>query len=273
MKEECEFYHCIDFSNGDSVLGQWDIRGQFNQYVGHYPLAGKTVLDVGTATGFLTFSAEAGGAIVTALDCRDAADLERIPFCGNLYHTDRGTWDRQTNRSIDSVKNGFWYAWYKLNSKATVSYTPIRDLPYFDERFDVVMAGAVVEHLADPISAIGAMCHMANEAVIIAFTPVAQDSKAYMVPMNTWTDPKSDYTWWLLSKGLLDKIFSNLGFRIELHPARAVARTGKIGIQERFTIVARRIAARDETPLMSAADGGFGGTSTDIFTRIRRFFG
>jgi hypothetical protein len=271
-RQECVFYHCVDFPDGDCVLGQWDIRGRFGQYVAHYPLADKTVLDVGTATGFLAFSAEAVGAEVTAIDCRDAADLERIPFTGNLYHIDRATWDREAKIQYDLIKNGFWYAWHKLKSRATVSYTPIRDLPYFDETFDIVIAGAIIEHLADPIGAIGAMCYMANEAVIIAFTPLAEDATPYMMPMNTWTDPRLDYTWWLLSKGLLGKVFANLGFEIELHVARAVTRIGEIKEQERFTIVARRIVSRQQKPLtLAIADPAVGDAFTGMLQRIRRF--
>jgi hypothetical protein len=274
-KEQCTFYHCLDFPDGESVLGQWDIRGRFDQYVGHYPLRGKTVLDMGSASGFLCFSAEAAGANVTALDCADASDLERIPFSVNLYHTDRGAWDRQANNAgISSIRNGFWYAWHKFGSKATVSYTPIRRLPYFDETFDVVIAGAIIEHLADPVGAIGAMCRLADEAVIVAFTPVANDAKATMVPMGSWADPQVDYTWWLLSKGLLDRVFANLGFQIELYPARAQARIGEVGDQERFTVVARRIAARGERPLVAAAAdcAGENPPPAKLLKRIRRFF-
>lgn len=274
-KEQCTFYHCMDFPDGDSVLGQWDIRGRFDQYVGHYPLRGKTVLDMGTASGFLCFSAEAAGAVVTALDCRDASDFDRIPFGANLYHTDRGAWDRQANKAgVSSIRNGFWYAWHKLGSKATVSYTPIRALPYFDETFDVVIAGAIIEHLADPVGAIGAMCRVANETVIVAFTPLADDAKTYMVPMGTWADPQLDYTWWLLSTGLLDRVFINLGFKIELHPARAEARVGEMGDRERFTVVARRIAARGETPpVLAVADSAGENPPAKLIRRIRRLFG
>jgi hypothetical protein len=272
-KEQCTFYHCMDFPDGDCVLGQWDIRGRFDQYVGHYPLRGKTVLDMGTASGFLCFSAEAAGAVVTALDCRDASDLDRIPFGANLYHTDRSAWDREANKGVNSIRNGFWYAWHKLGSKATVSYTPIRALPYFDETFDVVIAGAIIEHLSDPVGAIGAMCRLADEAVIVAFTPLADNTKASMVPMGTWSD-QLDYTWWLLSKGLLERVFANLGFKIELHPARAEARVGEIGDHQRFTVVARRIAARGEKPPVSAlADGAGEHALAKLLKRIRRLFG
>ena len=272
-RQDCIFYHCMDFPDGDCVLGQWDIRGRFSEYVGHYPLAGKTVLDVGTATGFLAFSAEQAGASVTALDCADASEFERIPFAGNLYHLDRASWDNETNKGgIAAFRNGFWYAWHKFNSKVTVSYTPIRELPYFDETFDVVIAGAIIEHLADPIGAIGALCSVANEAVIIAFTPVAPEAKPCMVPMNAWTDPERDYTWWLLSRGLLQLVFANLGFKIELLVARAVMRIGEIKELERFTLVARRITARDaRSSATAAADVAARPPFWNVLRRIRGF--
>ena len=39
------------------VHGQWDLLGKFEEYVGGVEVAGKSVLDVGTATGFLSFEA------------------------------------------------------------------------------------------------------------------------------------------------------------------------------------------------------------------------
>jgi hypothetical protein len=90
------------------------------------------------------------------------------------------------------------------------------------------------------------MCSKANEAVVIAFTPVAQEAKPFMVPMNSWIDPKLDYTWWLLSKGLFELVFANLGFNTQFHIARAVTRIGELKEAERFTIVARRIHSRDD---------------------------
>jgi hypothetical protein len=31
---DCIFYHCLDLPDGESVSGNWDIRGGFEQYVG-----------------------------------------------------------------------------------------------------------------------------------------------------------------------------------------------------------------------------------------------
>ena len=91
-REDGYFYHSIDFPDGTSVEGHWDIRGRFDTYIGQYPLAGKTVLDVGTATGFLAFSAEAAGARVTALDVRGSEEFRRVPFHDLLYHLNRSKW-------------------------------------------------------------------------------------------------------------------------------------------------------------------------------------
>ena len=57
-KEDCLFYHSMTYPNGETVEGVWDLRGVFAQYIGNYPIKSKTVLDVGTATGFLAFESE-----------------------------------------------------------------------------------------------------------------------------------------------------------------------------------------------------------------------
>ena len=66
--KDCTFHHSMNFEDGERVIGAWDIRGLFGQYTGDYPLAGKTVLDVGTAAGFLEFEAEKTGTLATALE-------------------------------------------------------------------------------------------------------------------------------------------------------------------------------------------------------------
>ena len=102
-----------------------------------------------------------------------------------------------------------------------MTYTPIRALQYYDEKFDVVLAGAIIEHLADSVSTIGAICRMAKEAVIIAFTPVEIDQAQFMRTMETLgRTPRSTTSWWVLSEGLYRRVFANLGFEIELSTSR-----------------------------------------------------
>jgi len=228
-REDCIFYHTMDFPDGEQVTGVWDIRGQFASYVGDYPLAGKTLVDIGAASGFLTFCAEQAGATVTAFDADDPAHYDRIPFGKQI---DRDEW-----LAISARRSAFWYAHAKFNSRADALYGTIRELGESGRAFDVVLAGAIVEHLSDPVAAIGHFAAIANEAVIIAFTPVVESEELRMDTMNDWTNPQFDYSWWKLSRGLYKRVFSNLGFYAEFRPASAVFSGVHHG---RSTIVARR---------------------------------
>ena len=172
-KEDCVFYHWMDYPNGDTVEGAWDIRGLFDQYIGNYPIRGKTVLDVGTAGGFLAFEAERAGARVTAIDALSAAEFDRLHFQDSLYHLNRASHVAQTEDWFAKLKAGFWYSWNRYQSDVEMVYTPLARLPYWERKFDVVIAGAILEHLSDPVSVIGNLAGLAREAVIIGFTPVA----------------------------------------------------------------------------------------------------
>jgi hypothetical protein len=241
-KVDCMFYHSVDLPDGDTIDGVWDIRGGFEQYIGHYPLAGKTVFDVGTAGGFLAFSAEQAGATVTATDARDARDIRTIQFHDVPFHQDRAAWISYYDPFLVNVKNAFWFTWHKLQSEVEVVYLPIEAYPFWNRRFDVVIVGALVEHLSDPVMAISNIAALANEAVIIAFTPVEDSDEQIMRTANDWSNSTYCYTWWTLSRGLYERIFNNLGFSVEY--TTATARTGHgehVGTYERPTIIARRV--------------------------------
>jgi hypothetical protein len=235
---ECQFYHCMDFPDGETVTGPWDIRGQFEQYIGNYPIAGKSVLDAGTASGFLAFSAEHAKATVTTLELKSVAELSLLPFQRHTYFQgDRAAWEDAVDADWKNIKNSFWYAWHKYKSSVEMIYVPLREVKYWDRKFDVVTAGAILEHLSDPVTAIGDLSRLAKEAVIIAFTPVSEESDLLMRTANDWSNVEHYYTWWIISLGLYKRVFDNLGFDIELLPAHAKHN----GIRtSRHTIIARR---------------------------------
>src|SRR6516165_11122315 len=57
----CYFYQSMEQPGFGLQRGEWDLRGRFDEYIGHVDLAGARVLDVGCASGYLSFSAERSG--------------------------------------------------------------------------------------------------------------------------------------------------------------------------------------------------------------------
>jgi len=245
-QEDCMFYHAMSFPDDSSVEGPWDIRDSFLDYIGNYSLRGKTVLDVGTASGFLAFAAEQQGAIVTATDMLSAVEIERLPFRDTMYHQNRTAWVQEKELWLVTLKNSFWYAWHKYHSKVEVIYAPLDRLPFWNRRFDVVIAGAIIEHLANPIAVIGNLAGLANEAVIIAFTPVGDTDDQVMQTVNDWssTAESHSFTWWTISRGLYRRVFNNLGFDVEFVTAKAMTNGATF---ERPTIIATRRKVRQES--------------------------
>ena len=74
--EDCFFYHTMELPGFGEVRGHWDLRGRFKEYIGGVSLEGKSVIDIGAATGFLSFAAEKSGATrVLSFDIGDPRHL------------------------------------------------------------------------------------------------------------------------------------------------------------------------------------------------------
>lgn len=216
------WYHSMQFPDGSTVKGSWTIN-DFDQYIGGFNLSGKTLLDVGTASGYLAFNAEKAGAVVTGLDASSTHEFRHFPFAQSLsyqdVHESRRVWEEQ---NLNPIKNSWWHAWHKFGSKARCVYAPMAQLYEWEaQSFDVVMAGAIVEHLSDPVYAIGSWARLAKEAVLIPFTDVLPLPTMEMRPITPLDNPSIFYVWWHLSRPLYEKLFDNLGFDVHFTTAYA----------------------------------------------------
>jgi SAM-dependent methyltransferase len=238
--EDCFFYHTLDLPGFGMVEGEWDLRGRFDDYVGGVDLRGKTMLDVGTATGFLTFEAEKRGAKqVVSFDIGDAKYQHLLPFKDGLYYQDYEAWRAWTSAVYERWKNGYWLAHRLYDSKAQAFYGNIYDLPTAAGTFDVVIIGSVLEHLSDQVSALASVGRLTKSTMVVVTGMLETEEKnAYFVPSAD--QPKLDYTWWVYSLGIYREVFAMLGFRID-SVKKNTYRFLRGGREcERYTIVASR---------------------------------
>lgn len=238
--EDCHFYHVMDLPGYPPTPGQWDLRGRFADYTSNVDFAGKTVLDVGTASGFLTFEAERLGAKVTSFDIGDARYQHLLPFKNKLYFTDHEAWRKQQNEGIERWKNGYWLAHRALRSKADVVYGNVYDLPPELGQFDIVIVGSVVEHLSDPISALASISRHARSKIVIV-SSLVETHEHIAEFIGRASNDVVDYGWWYYSEGVYREVLQMIGFKIDRITKSAYRFVMAGGDHERHTIVASRI--------------------------------
>lgn len=240
--EECYWYHTLTFPDGEVVNGSWTIP-DFKAYIGGYDIVGKTVLDVGTASGFLAFNAEKLGATVAGLDAASTKEFRHVPFADSPSYMDIAASQKRWEKDVlIPIKKSWWYAWHKFGSKNKCIYAPIPDLYEWDQKFDVVIAGAIIEHLSDPVYFIGALTKVAKEAVLLPWTDFVGTDELLIKPMTDWSNSGFHYAWWMLSLGMYRKLFDQLGFDIDLIPSSAIHNHDPAGKQmsQRNCIIAKR---------------------------------
>lgn len=213
--DDCFFYHTMDVPTFGEVHGHWDLRGRFNDYVGGVDVRGKSVIDIGTATGYLSFAAESHGATrVVSFDMSDVRQQTFLPFKDKLYYRDREQWAKQYGTEIEQWKNSYWLCHRLLQSKAEVFYGDVYELPEELGQFDVVLIGGVLEHLSDQISALASIARITRERMVIV-TPLLETEDRIARFEALAAHPENDFTWWRYSLGVYREVFGMLGFRIE----------------------------------------------------------
>jgi SAM-dependent methyltransferase len=211
---DCLFYHTMELPGFGEVRGQWDLRNRFDDYVGGVDLSGKSVLDVGTATGFLSFEAEKRHAArVLSFDISDPRQFRFLPFKDKDYYRDPERWAEEFGAEIQRWKNAYWLCHRLLESSAEVFYGNIYDLPVALGVFDVAIVGAVLEHLSDPISALASIARLTKETVVVV-TPLLETEERIARFEGSANHPDSDFTWWIYSVGIYYEVFKMLGFSI-----------------------------------------------------------
>jgi SAM-dependent methyltransferase len=154
-------------------------------------------------------------------------------------YRDRARWAEQYRTEIERWKNAYWLSHRLLGSKAEVFYGDIYDLPAELGEFDVTLVGSVLEHLSDPISALGSVARLTKERIVVV-TPLLETDQPIARFEGRADNPEGDFTWWIYSLGVYREIFGMLGFAIEKVSRAKYRYMYADRDEERSTIVAVR---------------------------------
>lgn len=226
---ECRWYHSMDLPDLGEVVGDWDLRGRFDEYVGEVDLSGKTVLDVGAASGFLTFEAEKRGAIVTSFDADRVEQIQTIP---------PGAFDPAY---FTGMRNGYRLAHRLHRSSAKTVYGDIYRLGDSVPPHDVVIVAQILVHLRDPLGALEQAARACRDTLVIAEGMFPEP----MWPVAAYLGDRTTFGWWSLSPPIYRSWLEKFGFAIDReHAAHYPCAIPASADETITTIVARRITAQ-----------------------------
>jgi len=208
LASERTWYHTIDLPSGGHTAGWYDTRGAPAEVEWPKALRGGRCLDVGTFDGFWAFELERRGAAeVVALDVDDPDALdwfydnrERGPALVRQWGSERGP--------------GFNEAAKLMGSAAKRVNCSVYDLdPSVHGQFDVVLCGALLEHLAQPVLALEAMRSVCSgELVLVEHLDPYLELAAPRLASASFS-PDWDQWWRANSRGLISLV-EHAGFDV-----------------------------------------------------------
>jgi len=243
---DCHFYHTMDVPGVGAIEGAWDLRRTADRYLGGVDLAGKRVLEMGTASGFLCFHMEARGAEVVAFDLSDEERWDVVPYA----RADVPAYAAERREMMRRINNAYWFTHAAVGSRARVVYGTIYDVPDAIGAVDVATFGSVLLHVRDPFLALQSALRLTREIAIVTegfsvpglLASIPNQVRPGMAfrPNARMCEPRD--SWWALTPGVIKRFLAVLGFersRVVFHGHRHQGRRRIM-----YSVVARRTAGR-----------------------------
>ncbi len=209
-ESDCDFYHAVELPDGRVIDGHWDLRGREFDYLGGYEVGGRRVLELGPASGGLTFFMERQGAKVVGIDAGFDLSVDLVPYeCRDL------TGERlDITRRVGATQNAWWYVHQRLGSKAAMVYAPIYELPADLGRFDVAVFGSILLHLRRPFDALEQAARLTDRAIVVteAFDPHLAGVDDAVVRWNPARERHPGTLWWSFTPVAIQEMLLTLGF-------------------------------------------------------------
>ena len=230
--EDCRFYTVQDIPGlREPTKGEWDLRKNVDKYLGGLVFKDKTVLEIGPASGYLTFEIENRGGVMTCIELSLKEDKwDVVPKCTH-------DWKKEEKEHRESGgppgQNSFWFAHKAFNSQARVIYSHVNNITSDIGLYDISLMGCTLLHIQNPFLALQNMLCVTKEKAIITdlmpsvnrriigFLPkviqrmINKISTIVGVPYMEFLPGSNDkhmFSWWLISPKTIVHIAKIFGF-------------------------------------------------------------
>jgi len=191
---DCYFYHMVELPGDGVINGDWDLCRGVDDYRGKALFADKRVLEIGPASGFLTFEMEKRGAEVVSVEVTAEHGWDFVPYPAKRLEEVFG----RRRIVMQQLNNSYSFSHAVLQSQARVYYGDVYNLPASLAQFDIAVMGSVLLHCHDPLGIVTQCAKMARSLIITdMFHPDLEGApicRLAPTPQNFLWD-----TWWHFS--------------------------------------------------------------------------
>ena len=208
--EDLVWYHTVELPDGTVLPGAWDLRGREAAYLGGVELAGRRVLELGPASGYLTFHMERQGTQVVAFDVGFDVAVDLLPVAGVEDPNEKAL---VMTGTIDRNHDAWWYLHRTFGSSAAFVQGDIYDLPADLGTFDVTVAGALLLHLRDPWGALRQAARRTTGCIVVT-EPLQDDLAPPDSNIMRFSPSAKEHisNWWSIYPGAVVAMLRRLGF-------------------------------------------------------------
>lgn len=209
--KECAWYQTFDWPDGTVVRGRWDYRHDVDGYLGRIDYSGKSVIELGPASGFLTRAMEKRGADVTCIDTGVDAPWDVVP----RLDRDTDAYIAARTRGLPSLRKSWWLTRETFDGTAKMSLCGAGAL--FDVkdkmRFDIGFVGSILQHFESPYRVLSSLATMCETIVVSEMRmPRLEVPGRNLAEFLPATQNNNLGSWWLLSSSTVRQMMATLGF-------------------------------------------------------------
>jgi SAM-dependent methyltransferase len=201
----------MDLPRVGRVEGEWDLTQSTDAYLGFTDFKKKRVLEVGPASGYLSFEMEKRGASVVSIDVDDEFEFDVVPFAGgNPKGLSEGFVGMQKE-----VQNAYWLSHQLLGSKNNVHYGSGYRIPEALGRFDVGLLASMLLHNANPVAIVNQVARLTDDKLIIVdlFHDDIPGNTLPTIQFYPSVENQVWHTWWRFSEKFFVELLKVVGFK------------------------------------------------------------